>query len=61
MQNSNGKECLHGKEKVADKQGSEKKNRKEYHLECCTVCNYVIMYAADIETDGNLKEKVRSF
>jgi len=32
MQNSNGKECLHGNEKVADKQikyGSEEKNRKE--------------------------------
>jgi len=29
--NSNGKECLHGKEKVADKRikyGSEEKNRK---------------------------------
>jgi len=25
------------------------------------VALYAIMYAADIETDGNLKEKVRSF
>jgi len=42
MQNSNGKEGLHGKEKVADKQieyGSEEQNSKKYHLECCTVCS----------------------
>ena len=42
MQNSKGKECLHEKVKVVDKQieyGSEKKNRKDRHLECCTVCS----------------------
>jgi len=57
MQNSNGKEGFHGK-KVADKQieyGSEEKNRKEYHLECCTVC------IREVDTDGNLEEGVRSF
>jgi len=56
MQNSNGKECFHRKEKVADKQikyGSEEKNRKQYHLECCTVCSR--------DMDGNLEEEVISF
>jgi len=57
MQNSNGNECIHGIEKVADKQtkyGSEEKNRKEYHLECCTVCS------RDMDTNGNLEEEVIS-
>jgi len=58
MQNSHSKECLHGKEKVGYKQieyGSELKNRREYHLECCTVCS------RDMDTVGNLEEEVLSF
>jgi len=57
MQNSNGKEGLHGKEKVADKQikyGSEEKIVKS------TIWS-VALYAADLDTDKNLQEEVRSF
>jgi len=59
MQNSNGKECLHGKEKVADKQivyGSEEKNRKE------DIIWNVALYAAETWTlTETLRKKSEAF